>query len=576
MWAVLSAGLLSLLAADVVADYVVLRNGKRLNGLVRHESALEVHIETVGGLLKIERAKVDHVEKQASAENLVLSGGLALRRPDLLQAAQMLGRAIEMGADPAEVRRIVAEALPAYTDRLAYISSTEKKEWVGLCDAISRRGGDDPDWAYLRGEMALAMGDTDVALATWRAVDASYFAGHDARRERVEKWVLRRLADAMKNRRFGESVDLLDLLNTLDPARARQCRIMLILQKAGEARAGAHFGEACRIYAEELMPLAPATARIALRGTVQAQCEHLFDQRRFDEAIRLLRRYAEPHLPELAPALLARAYRGQIEKYLADGDVTLASGLLAEAEPFFDEDELDELRKTCAYHERRRLLTPNDYGGRYALGLELLEQGMKGAALEEFVLAGRSPQLKDLADRQIALIRESEADGLMAKILSGYHDSRYLEVLDLIDRFRREFPTSEWGTTATAIAKLAHQAASDEAKVAEDLARTQVDHARRLLMLGQEDEALELLDRLLRDHPDVRVAPAARSLKREVLKHRQIRRLEGAGPARADRAGAPPSPAASILPDIDPALLDELEDEAFKAEIQEILKQLQY
>ena len=571
---VLLVVLVRLPIGEAAADYIVLKNGKRLNGLVRAETALWVRIETVGGLLTLDRSDINHVEKQPTGENLMLSGSLALRKPDFLQAADLLMRSLDAGGDAAQIRKAIIEGSPQFLDRLAYVSKTEKKQWLALCDELARRGGVDADWAYWRGEMARAMGDDGAALEAWQSLHADYFAGHPDNRTHVTKWVLQRLSRAVAERQFDESVATVELLNELDPERARSCQIVLTMQRAAAARDSGDITGACRIYAEELMSLSPEIAKVCLRTAIEPRCDLLCERGAFDEAIALVRQCASPHLPELTSRLLAKAYRGAIRSHLAGKRWEKASDLLTEASELFDEAERERIRQDCLYGERRARLAPGDYGSHYQLGLELQEKKMNKAAVEEFILASQSPQLREMAEKQIAMIREGEALVLMEEIVGRYGEGEYLEVLDLVDEFRQKAPRSDMADRVNQIAKLAHQKAREEAEKAVVRASSKVEHARRLDYRGKTDEALELLDGVLRDQPTVPAAIKARALKQEILRRRLAEGV-GAGRERPAVQRATASAANSLLPDIDPALLDQLDEDAFKAEIERILKQLE-
>ena len=49
-------------------------------------------------MLTLDRASVDRVEKQPTGDNFMLSGMLALRKPDFLEAAGLLKRSLDSGA----------------------------------------------------------------------------------------------------------------------------------------------------------------------------------------------------------------------------------------------------------------------------------------------------------------------------------------------------------------------------------------------------------------------------------------------------------------------------------------------
>jgi len=569
----ISVGLLS--SSEARADYIVLKSGKRLNGVIRTESPNWVSIEFLGGMLTLDRKIIDHIEKQPTSENLMLLGVLALRKPDFLEATDLLKRSLQAGSDPAQMRKTVIEMSPSFLDRLAYVSNTERKEWLSLCDDLTRRGPADTDWAYLRGEIALSMGDNAGALEAWRSLDASYFGFHSKERERVIRWALRRLSVGILERRLDESVGVLELMNVLDPERARSCRAILTMQKAAAARDRGNVAEACRIYAEDLMPLAPEISKVCLRTLIEPQCDLLSKRGAYNEAAALVRQCAKPYLPELASRLLARIYRGHIGQCLADGRWELARGLLAEGSEFFDDAELQQLKQECQYAEQRGGLAADDYVGHYKMGLDLQEKKMSGAAIEEFILASRSAELKEMAEKQISLIHESEALDLLDKINSAFGEKRYLEVLDLVDEFRRRVTRFDLVSKVDTIAKLAHQKVGEEARTAEALAMSQVEQARRLFYQGQMNRARDLVEGVLQAQPSTSsVAIPARALRQEILKAHLAQGV-ATGPPPEIKPSVSTSTVPSLVPNIDPELLDQLNEDAFKNELQEILKQLQ-
>ena len=572
---VFGALLAPFLIAKAAADHVVLKNGNRLDGVIRTESAQYIVIEGLGGTVTLDRKRIDYIEKRPTGENLMIAGTIALRKPDFLEAADLLKRSLRAGFDAALMRKTILEMSSYFLDRLAYLSKIERTEWLGLCDEITSRSAGDAEWIYLRGEMANAMGDSDAAIAFWRLLDAAYFSGHDRERERVIRWTLKRLSNLILDRRPEQSVGLLELMNVLDPERARLCRAALTMQKAAEARDRGNIAEACRIYADELMPLAPEISKVCLQTVIEPQCELLCSRGFYSEAAALVRQCAKPHLPELASRLLAKIYRDQISRSLANGQWETARGLLAEGSEFFDDAELERWKKECQYAEQRAHLAADDYAGHYKIGLELRERKMNGAAIEEFILASRSAELKEMARKQIALIHDGEALDLLEKINVSFAEKKYLEVLDVVDEFRRQFRGSDLSSKVDEIAKLAHQKVAKEIETAEALAMSRIEQARRLLYQGQADQAREMVDTVLKTHATTSsVALPARALKQEILRMKLAEGVAG-GKSQAQKAVAATSETTSLAPRIDPALLDQLNQDAFKSELQEILKQLQ-
>jgi hypothetical protein len=151
---------------------------------------------------------------------------------------------------------------------------------------------------------------------------------------------------------------------------------------------------------------------------------------------------------------------------------------------------------------------------------------------------------------------------------------RYIEVLDFADRFRNRFPNSRYLDQANALARTAHLKMRNDEEKKKELAAIRVDQAQRKLFLDEVDEAMELIDTVLRDYPNAPAAGRARQMKQEVLRQRLTRGAGSLPPPETSHdevtSGGLPS-----LPGLDPKLLEELDEDAFKDEIQQILKQLE-
>ncbi len=579
-WAgVFAAAAQGMLVLPAGADYIVRKDGKRLQGLVREETPEMIRFETADRIvLTFSRSEVERVEREESRENLALSAAIYLRRPDFIESSNLLRRALEMGLDARRARQIILEVSPHFLDRMTYMSSTDRKQWLALCEELSRRGRPDPDWTYFRGDMALAMGEPAAAVAAWRSLDAAYFSSQPAKRTRVIQWALPRLIRAANEGRFEECVGMLELLHVLDPARGKSCQVWLALGKASAARRCGNIAEACRLYADEVIPLAPAIGKECLRTLLEPECDVLCERGHFNEALAFVRDYARPHIPELAARLMTKIYRQAIGHYLSNGNWEMARGLLAEGSEYFDAPEREQLKQECYWGEQRSRVSPDDAARHFQLGLELQKRKMNGAAVEEFVLAARSSQLREMAEKQIALIREGEALALLEKIASLYGESRYVEVLDTAEQFRSRYPRSELTDRVDSLARLARTKLAEQSLTAEALALSRIDQARRLLLQGRTDEALDLVDGVLHEQfttatmatePLIR----ARALKQEILKAR-IAAGAGSGAGKNDTRSAAAT-VAPFLPGLDPSTVEQLNEDAFKKEIQEILKQLQ-
>ncbi|MCX8035955.1 MAG: hypothetical protein N3D11_02650 [Candidatus Sumerlaeia bacterium] len=576
---VFAAVVQGMLVPSANADYIVRKDGKRLQGLVREETPQLIRFETPDRIvLTFSRSEVERVEREESRENLALSAAIHLRRPDFIEASNLLRRALEMGLDVHRARQIILEVSPHFLDRMTYMSSTDRKQWLALCEELSRRGAPDSDWTYFRGDMALAMGEPAAAMTAWRSLDAAYFSSQPAKRTRVIQWALPRLIRAANEGQFEECVGMLELLHALDPARGKSCQVWLALGKASAARRRGNIGEACRLYAEEVVPLAPAIGRECLRTLLEPECDVLCERGHFNEALAFVRDYAKPHVPDLAARLMTKIYRQAIHHHLSNGHWEMARGLLAEGSAYFDEREREQLKQECYWGEQRSRVPADDAARHFQLGLELQKRKMNGAAVEEFILAARSSQLREMAEKQIALIREGEALALLEKIASLYGESRYVEVLDTADQFRSRHPKSPLTDRVDSLARLARTKLAEQSLTAEALALSRIDQARRLLLQGRPDEALEMVDSVLHEQFTTATVAAeplvrARALKQEILKA-QIAAGVGSGGGKSDASSAAAT-AGPFLPGLLPSAVEQLNEDAFKREIQEILKQLQ-
>ena len=572
------AAFASLLAGPASGDFVVKRDGKRLSGLIRDESPQVVVLETTDGILvTLDRKQITRIEKEASVENLVFTARLHLRKPkpDFLRAADQLSEALQAGADPALIRQTIIEVGPYFLPRFSYMVAAERKKWNALCDQLTRHAPEDQDWAFFRGEMAVAMNEPRLAAQAWRPLDSTYFATHPADRSRVTAWALRQMNQALTERRFDDSVAALELLNVADPQRARSGRVILMLRSAADARDRGEIGEACRIYAEELLPASPEIAKVYLRTTLDPYCESLKDAAQFPEAIRILRAYALPHLPELATGRLKTIYGRWYEGAVAKARWDEARTVLAEGGAFFDEGEIERYNQLGAFAERRAQLAEKDYLGHYQLAVEMKDHQLFSPAVEEFYLAARSPQLKDLAEQQIERIREEEQLALLKTMLARFQEEKYLEVLDLVEEFRKAHANSKHMARVNDLSKRAHEAATRATQTAVELGASTIQNAQRLYLLGQTDEALALLQIVIRDHPEVPAAREARKLRENILKERAALGIAPRRGVTENRASTETAAAESLLPHIDPALLNQLHEDTFKQEIEEILKQLE-
>lgn len=565
----------AVLVSPAPADYVVLKNGKRLSGLVRAETDRLVRFETTEGLLlTLTRDRIDHLEVQPSAENNKLSGMLALRKPDFLLATRLLRQAIEMGADPAEVRESIIEASPRFLDRIGYMSNTERDLWFGLCDELSAKEPNDKRWSYLCGEMSLVTSDKEGALHWWRTLDSDYFTSFPKHRLRITRWATNELHKATDERRFADSVDYVQLLSRLDPERARAHEIVSDLGMADDALKSGNGAQACRIYANKVMPLSPEVAKVCLRQALEPECQFLWERKKFSEAERLLKECATPYLPELGPRLLKETYRLHIRQLVSDGQWELARGMLAEAKDIFDQEEAEKLLQECLYAERRAHLSTEDYIGHYKMGIELQEKGMTGAALDSFYRATKSPQveLQKMARERISMLRETEAFDLLTLIMMKMNDFQYIEVLDLVSTFREKYAKSKYMDQVLALSRTAQQKLRDEKHKSENVAAIRIEQAQRLYYAGQIEQALDLIDGVMHDFPESKAAAGAGKLKQEILRRRLTDQVRPDRPADSASETGAPKP---VIPGLDPGLLEQLDEDAFKQEIEAIVKQLQ-
>lgn len=428
--------LLTLAAAPSRADRIEYIDGRVMEGQIVREDAEFVVIQDGTADFKIPRSLISRIIQGTPADKWLRSAKARLSAGDAEGAIQDLAGAVRDGVAPESLAAVMVRfdrEIAAVVPVLPVPRREELRSSLACITAaeLPRQG----TLLLSRLRFHMALGDLPEAEALIEQLRTAHPEIYEVQREELADAFETRVDAHLEAARYDEAIDNLVLLRRLDPDRAGDKRVLLVLQWARRERDQGQFERAIDIYVNQLLQQSPEIARNRIVDALE-QAEYLDrESDNLGRTIVLYERYGLEHAPTLARRKL-------VELWNEVGFKHLNAGRFADAEKAFR--RVDDLNPGASrdgfllleHEERLAGIAGDDPLALYELGEWCMANGLLIQAKQAFLDASETRALRTSAQAQLKFIDNTLNEQELTRLVSLYEQGNYLEVLNGVHTFK--------------------------------------------------------------------------------------------------------------------------------------------
>lgn len=418
------------------ADRIEYIDGRVMEGQIIREDAEFVVIQDGTADFKIPRSLIGRIIQGTPADKWLRSAKARLTSGDSEGAVQDLAAAVTEGVSPESLAAVMVRFDHELAAVIPALALPRRAELHSALDHIAsaklpRQG----TLVLSRLRLHMEFGDVDLIDPLIAELRSDYPEMYEVNRAQLADWFEARVDECLMSGSYDEAIDYLVQLRRLDPARAGDKRVLLVLQWARRERDQGQFERAIDIYVSQLLEQSPEIARNRILDALE-QAE--FKDREADNlgrTIVLYERYGLEHSP-------AVARRKLVDLWNEVGFKHLNAGRLVDAEKAFT--RVDQLSPGAArdgfllleHEERLGELDEKDPLGRYELGEWCMANGLLIQAKQAFLDASETSALRTSAQAQLKFIDNTLNEQELTRLVSLYEKGNYLDVLNGVHTFK--------------------------------------------------------------------------------------------------------------------------------------------
>ncbi|MEQ8819413.1 MAG: hypothetical protein RLY93_04155 [Sumerlaeia bacterium] len=520
------------LAGSAVADTVVLRNGNRLDGVIRHETDSRVVLQLPSGQVTLSRSAIAKIEREGGAENALKEARHAFARGRFDQALAAIDSARVGGAAPEAMDRAVWESEGAILREARKAGPGPAAQAIEALRDLGELGVTETSGTLALARGLVMLGADGSASELLFTLDPEKVAS-DPRLSDFSRGALRRsIREFVLAGEYEEALRQIEWLRRIEPEGASRQAAMAHLAAAAAARDRQDYGEALRVLAADLYPLAPATARNRTRVVLRQMVVWAANATAFEQARHWLTRDVIPRMPVEGYAALHELIEIEARLALRQGDAARALELVSAVPEGLRPESLQTLHLRSRFFLRREELEFSDPVGLFELAQEAAGDGLYEEALTLLEDLQKNDSLKDLADEQAELIKSRRDLDLFDQAVAAFEQGLMDETINLCNRMDldpdRESPIVE---RARKLAEAARQEKVIERERRPYQAEAFFQMAQRAFFLGRSGEAWQTLDTIVRHFPETPAAKRSLQLLPQVERELALQLVEGYAPA---------------------------------------------
>ncbi len=430
--------LLGLLALNgfVFADRIEYADGRVMEGHIVRIDEDFVVIQDGTADFKIPRSLVNRIIEGKPADKWLRTAKAKLTAGDIEGAIQDLAEAANQGVEPASLAAVMmrfTEDLAAAIPQLPLPRKEELRRALEVMDGatLPRQG----TLILSRIRLHLQFGNLAGAGPLIEELKSDYPEAYEVNQASFADWFEKNVDESLRSGRYDDALDYLVYLRRLDPERAGDKRVLLVLQWARQERDQGHYEKALDIYLNQLMDQSPEIARNRITDVLEQAEYHDREREMLGRTIILHERYGLEHVPALSQRKLVELWNELGFKYMHQGE-------LEEARKAFT--RVDEIKPGAAsggflqleHAERRVRISDNDPLAYYELGEWCMKNEMWIEARQAFAEASETEALHATAQAQLKFIDNLLHEKELTRLLALYEKGAFMDVLNGVHTFK--------------------------------------------------------------------------------------------------------------------------------------------
>ncbi|MGF1572894.1 MAG: hypothetical protein ACFCU1_07465 [Sumerlaeia bacterium] len=538
----LRVGCVSLIGLPCVADTITLKNGQTVEGVILKENEERVIVRNSGGEFSINRNKIERIEIELKAENLVRELQEALQFADLDLAKTKTQLALSAGVSEIEVNQL----WQAYSENLVQIlrNSTLSNRALSRA-ALLELQADDTFTTPTLFEVARIYHALDAvtnSADTIALVDDDTLHHSPGLPEAAGTFFPRLARSLQQQGHFTDSLEILERLRPMNDDSASNHQVILGLVESAQARNREDYPQAFYLIRNKIAPQAPSVAENRMRLTLREFEVWALQNNQELEARKLIQQYAQSIVPEAAKEVMKTLIVHYLDRLIQAAtyeDVFAAVNAIAASEAILP--EVTERESLARFRMRYKAIEREDPLQLLELALDAKEEGLEQEAIELLVMLQDNEYMKQTALEQIFMIREEQDLRILNQALEAF-DAGNMELTveicaTITEDQNRHSPQME---EIKRLASLARKEIVVQQKARPYMAEALYQEAERSFHLSELDQAYTLVDTILEQYTETPAAERAVRLLADISKAFELELLEGR------RKSVPPLPSVDL------------------------------
>jgi tetratricopeptide (TPR) repeat protein len=427
---------LAFLAASVWADRIEYVDGRVMEGSIVSVDEQFVVIRDGTADFKIPRSVVKRIIEGTPADRWLREAKSRLAGGDREGAIEDLGRAVREGVSPDSLAAVMVRFEPEIAQIIPTLRIDRRHDLFEILKALEnarlpRQGS----VLLARIHFHLQAGDVAGVDPLIAELQQSYPEAFDPARDQLIEWFERNIDEYLASRRYDYALDYLVQLRRLDPDRAGDKRVLLVLQWARRERDMGNYEKAIDIYVDQLLPASPEIARNRIADVLERAEIAGRNNGETGRSITLYERYGLQYAPDISRERLVRLWNEL-------GFAHLRADRLDEARRAFA--RVDELNPgaasdgylLCEHAERKSVLRGDDVLGHYELGEWALANGLLIEARRAFLVSADAGPLRAASQAQLRFIDNMMNESELSRLIAMYEKGDYANVLNGVYEFK--------------------------------------------------------------------------------------------------------------------------------------------
>lgn len=519
---------LGLAAGRSAADRIEYADGRVMEGEIVRIDEEFVVIQDGTADFKIPRSVVNRIIEGSPADKWLRGAKAKLTAGDSEGAVQDLGEAVRQGVAPESLASVVVRFDRELAAAIPGLPTLRRDDVRAVLAAISGARLPRQEGVVLaRIRLYLELGDVESASPLIDELQADFPEAFEVQRPAFVEWFEANIEECLATRRYDDALDFLTQLRRIDPDRAVETRILLVLQWGRRERDQGNFEKAIDIYIEQLLEISPEIARNRIVDALE-QAEYADRaHENLGRTIALYERYGLKYAPSSSRGKLVQLWNELGYKHLHANRIDDARKAFTRVDAIKSGAAADGFLQ-CEHADRLAAMKEGDPIGQYELGEWCLANGLWVQARQAFLIASEADPIRPSAQAQLRFIDNTLHEKELSRLLQLYEDGKYLDVMNGVHEFKGRPLSKGFRQQAEQLEYLAKEAIRLTVAERPQAAEVLWQQAERAFFSRDYPAAQSLLRALIERYPDTPAGVRGEEFYRRVRPTLSLNHLETA------------------------------------------------